>query len=71
MAKRPKHDQKVDSRDEVVEAAPECPAAGTVTYSLEVSNEEFLVTCRGHNHLPVSVPADCPRYHRTAGLVER
>ncbi len=64
-----------------LKAVPKCPAAGTVTYTLELGpgatyntqsyQEYYLVRCAGENHLPLGVPADYPQYSGILGLIER
>jgi hypothetical protein len=58
---------------------PECPAAGTDTYSETYSKsrrdgvdfEVYEVFCKGLHHLSAGIPEDYPRYNGFEGLVER
>ncbi len=60
---------------------PECPPAGTITYTLEQGPEAtyntqsyqdyYFIRCKGKNHLSVSVPANYPQYNGVEGLIER
>ncbi len=59
---------------------PECPAAGTDTYQVELGpsatyntgarEDYYLFYCEGEHHLPVSVPANYPQYSAIVGLIE-
>ena len=62
---------------------PECPAAGSVTYSADFGasggptyntagfQDYYWITCATTNHTAVSVSADYPQYDGIQGLIER
>lgn len=52
---------------------PNCPAAGTDTYSesYQVASNAFTLVCRGHHHASVGMKADHPAYSSTRGLIQR
>lgn len=60
---------------------PECPAAGSVTYTMETGESSiyntagfqdyYFVQCEGPNHKAVSVPRNYPQYDGIQGLIDR
>lgn len=62
---------------------PECPAAGTDTYSSTFElgpkatyntrsfEDYYFVYCRGNHHSNVGIPVNYPQYNGMMGLVER
>jgi prepilin-type N-terminal cleavage/methylation domain-containing protein len=61
---------------------PECPAAGSVTYTGGVVfgataynaanfQDYYFIQCAGSNHTSVSVPANYPQYDGIQGLIDR
>ena len=60
---------------------PECPAAGTVTYTALFGSgsayntsgfqDYYFIQCAGNNHTSVSVPANYPQYDGIQGLIDR
>ena len=59
---------------------PECPAAGTATYSATIGStannnpgfqDYYYVACNGSNHTAVSVSGNYPAYDGISGLIER
>lgn len=64
-----------------LKSIPECPAAGSVTYTIETGpkaaynshgfEDYYFVQCEGDNHIAVSVPKNYPQYDGISGLIER
>ncbi|MDO5295462.1 MAG: type II secretion system protein [bacterium] len=52
---------------------PTCPAAGSVTYNIELDPDtptEYTVYCKGSNHEVCDIPPDYPVYSSSSGLHE-
>lgn len=58
-----------------LKSPPECPAAGTTTYSamysVTLNPDTYSFYCEGNFHLAVSVPSDHPQWISAIGLKAR
>ncbi len=72
---------KVSLTPNYLKTVPDCPAAGTDTYTMEIGlkatyntmsfEDYYFVYCSGHNHKSVSLPQNYPQYSGIVGLIER